>query len=202
MSTQAIGSAAYMSTYKLLQAANEQEQLYTEADRASKEADKSATSALGNDIAKYLAKIPKGDDGKLSFKDVDDYRAKLAKEWDDEVKKDLKKLGVDVSEKLPLSYDTKTGKITVTGKHKDKATIEKYLADNPDKVEGFKEIIQLGKLTSTANSNLSQSQMVQNIQYKAMTWWFADNSDPKTWFSGGGMMLGGMSTYSGLNLKV
>lgn len=202
MSTNAIGSAAYMSTYTLLQSANEQEQLYAEANKISKEGNDVMTSALGTDIAKYLAKIPKGDDGKLSFKDVDDYRAKLAKDWDAKVMADLKELGVNVSEDLPLTYDPDTGKITVSGDHEDKETIEKYLEDNPDKVKEFNEIIQLGKLTATADSKLSQSQQLMNLQQQSIAWWYADNTDPRTWFSGGGMMAGGGSAYTGLNLTV
>lgn len=203
MATQPVGSSGYLDTYALLQAANEEEQLYAQAEKAGKENDQTVTSALGNDIMSYLSKIPKGDDGKLSFKDVDEYRKKLETEWDVEVMADLQKLGVDITQQFPLSYDPTAGKVTVSSSHKDKVVIDKYFEDNPDKVKEFNEIIQLGKLTAEADSKLAQSQMVQNLQMQSLAWWYADNTDPANWFDGGGMLAGnGLSSYTGLNLKV
>lgn len=203
MSTQSIGSAGFSNTYSLLQAALEEEQLQAQAAKVEKESTTSGSSALGSDILGYLSKIPKGEDGRLSFKDVDDYRSTLETEWDVEVTADLQALGVDVTQQLPLSYDPATGKVTVSSSNKDKAVIDKYFEDNPDKVQEFQEIIQLGKLTAEADSKLSQSQLVQNLQQQAIAWWYEDNTDPASWFSGGGMLAGsGLSSYTGLNLTV
>ncbi|BCS89505.1 hypothetical protein [Pseudodesulfovibrio sediminis] len=202
MSTQAIGSGGYTNAYSLLRAANEEEQLVAQAKKVDQEAKASGT-AMGNDIMSYLDKVPKGSDGKLSFQEVDDYRTTLEEEWDAAVMADLKKLGVDVSTKIPLTYDTTTGKVTVASGNEDKAVIDQYFENNPDKVEDFNTILQLGKLTTTASTQLTQASFMQSLQQESLAWWYEDNSDPTDWFSGGGMLTGtGQSSYTGLNLLV
>ncbi|WP_319542227.1 hypothetical protein [uncultured Pseudodesulfovibrio sp.] len=204
MAIQSVGSNGYMDAYSLLQAANEEEQLKTRAAQMDKEQEKAGgSSGMANDIESYLAKIPKGADNRLSFLDVDKYRANLEAKWDITVTADLKALGVDVTKELPLTYDPASGKVTVAKGHEDKEIIDKYFVDNPDKVDEFQTVLQLGKLTNTASTQLSQGQMMQNLQFQSMSWWFADNSDPTSWFDGGGLMFGqGQSSYTGLNLKV
>lgn len=204
MAVQSVGSNGYMDAYSLLQAANEEQQLKARAAQMDKEQDKiESKNGMTSDIESYLSKIPKGTDNRLSFLDVDKYRADLEAKWDITVTADLKALGVDVTKELPLSYDPATGKVTVAKGHEDKEIIDKYFEDNPDKVEEFDTILQLGKLTNTASTKLSQGQMMQNLQVKAMSWWFADNSDPTSWFDGGGLMFGqGQTSYTGLNLTV
>jgi hypothetical protein len=206
MSTQSIGSYGYTSAYTKLREKAEEAKLYATAEQADKStaANTSETSSpMGKQIMDYLSEIPKGDDGTLSFKDVDEYRKKLETEWDVEVSSDLLKLGVDITQQLPLSYDPATGKVTVSKSHPDKAKIDAYFESNQDKVDEFEKILQLGKLTTTADEQLSQTEMGQNIQQQSLAWWFEDNSDPTTWFSGGGMMAGqGLSSYTGINIKV
>lgn len=200
-------AGGYGNTYALLQAANEENALKAEAasmDLAAKdEATKEGSTALESDILSYLSKIPKGDDNKLSFAEVDEYRTGLEEKWDVEVMADLEKLGVDITQQFPLTYDPDTGKVTVTSDHPDKETIDKYFEDNPDKVEDFETIIQLGKLTSLANSKLSQDQWSQNLQMDTLAWWYADNTNTGSWFETGGMVARqGQSAYTGLNLTV
>lgn len=200
-------AGGYANTYSLLQTANEENALKAEAarmDLASKEeAAKEGSTSVETDILSYLAKIPKGDDNRLSFEDVDNYRSELEKKWDVEVMADLEKLGVDITQQFPLTYDPDTGKVTVSGEHPDKETIDKYFEDNPDKVDQFHDIIQLGKLTNVANSKLSQDQLTQNLQMNTLAWWYADNTDPGSWFQTGGMVARqGQSAYTGLNLTV
>ena len=203
MSTESIGSSLLSSAYTRLQAANEQKKLYEEAAEISKEQAASGTSSMGQDILGYLSKIPKGDDGMLSFQDVDDYLGELETLWDASVMADLEKLGVDITQQFPLTYDTTTGKVTVSSDHKDKEIIDKYFKDNPDRVADFETIVQLGKLTNTAEDKLSQDMMTTNLQLESLAWWYEDNTDPTGWFAGGGMLaMGSGSSYLGLNLTV
>ncbi|BDQ34778.1 hypothetical protein [Pseudodesulfovibrio portus] len=203
MSTQSIGSSGYLDTYSLLKAAREEQQLMEEAVKADKEQATSGTSSMGQDILSYLSKIPKGEDGKLSFQDVDDYREELETFWDAEVMADLEELGVDITKQFPLTYDTNTGKVTVSGDHEDKEIIDQYFVDNPDKVAEFKTIVQLGKLTTTAEDKLSMDMLNTNLQLESLAWWYQDNTDPTSWFEGGGMLaMSGMSSYLGLNMTV
>jgi len=158
---------------------------------------------IRDQVNAYLSDIPKNGDGKLSFKDIEDYRKKLETEWDTSVKADLKKLGVNTDKEFPLSYDPATGKLTVSNGHPDKEKIDQYFESNSDKVEEFQKIVQLGKMTYMSKSSLSPLEIRKNIQQEAMAWWYGDNTDPTSWFKGGGLMLGqGQSSYSGLDIKV
>jgi hypothetical protein len=203
MSTQSIGSSGYLDTYSLLKAAREEQQLMDEAVKAGKDQTTSGTSSMGQDILSYLSQIPKGEDGKLSFQDVDDYRDKLETFWDAEVMADLEELGVDITKQFPLTYDSNTGKVTVSGDHEDKEIIDQYFVDNPDKVGEFETIVQLGKLTTTAEDKLSMDMLNTNLQLESLAWWYQDNTNPTSWFEGGGMLaMSGMSSYLGLNMTV
>ena len=202
MTTQSIGSYLLTNTYSLLQSAVEEKQLYAKASEMDKE---SGTTTMGVEISSYLAQVPKGDDNRLSFQDVADYREELGDKWDEEVMADLKELGVDTSKEFLMSYDPDTGKVTVPDGTDDAEIINKYFEDNPDKVKEFKTIIQLGKLASTAQTQLSQDQMMTDLQMDSINWWFQDNTDPSSWFSGGGLLALSQSSstaYTGLNLTV
>jgi len=195
-------SSGYTATYKLLQAASEEKALFEQA-RETSQSNSATTTSLGSDILSLLSKVPKGDDGKLSFQDVQDYREELGDAWDEKVMADLKELGVDVTQELSMSYDPETGKVSVASGTKGKEIIDKYFEDNPDVVGEFYDIVQLGKLTATADSKLSQAQYTQNLQLQSMAWWCQDNVDLQSWFDGGGLLaLQGQSSYTGLNLMV
>jgi len=194
-------SSGYTATYKLLQAASEEKALYEQARETSQSS--STTTSMGSDILSLLSKVPKGDDGKLSFQDVEDYREEMGDAWDEKVMADLKKLGVDVTQELSMSYDAATGKVTVAAGTKDKEIIDKYFEDNKDVVGEFYDIVQLGKLTATADSKLTQAQYAQNLKLQSMAWWCQDNVSLQSWFDGGGLLaMQGQSSYTGLNLMV
>ncbi|WP_319581574.1 hypothetical protein [uncultured Pseudodesulfovibrio sp.] len=205
MSISSIGSDLITGTYTLLRASVEEKQLREQAKALDEDSAKSsATTGLTSEISSLLDQIPKGDDNRISFQDVEDYREDLGDKWDASVMADLKALGVDVSSEFAMTYDPDTGKVTVPDSTKDAEVINKYFEDNPDKVQEFYNIIQLGKLTSTASSQLSQSEMVTSMQQQSLAWWYADNTDPTSWFEGGGLLaMGGSSaSYTGLNLMV
>ncbi len=207
MSTQPIGYANNSVLGSLLSQVNNQTQTEEQQAAAKQQTEFTGSwkSQIRSQIDSLLKDVPKGDDNKLSFQDIDDYRAKLEKEWDESVKADLKKLGVNTEKEFPLSWDAATGKLTVSKEHPDKEKIDKYFASNEDKVAEFQRIIQLGKMTSMSKENFTPTQMRQNIQKESMAWWYEDNSDPTTWFAGGGLLLGNgnnQASYTGLNLKV
>lgn len=204
MSTAAIGSNLITGTYTLLRASAEEKQLYAQAEKLTEDSSGNSSAGLASEILSILNQIPKGDDNRLSFQEVEDYREKLGDKWDDAVMADLKELGVDVSSEIAMTYDPSTGKVTVPAGTPDADIINRYFEDNPDKVEEFRNIIQLGKLASTATTKLSQNDLLTNLQQQSMAWWFADNSDPSTWFDGGGLLAFSQNNtaYTGLNLMV
>ncbi len=202
MSTLAVSSSAYNGLNSLTNQSSQNVEKRSDSNQSSP-LGVGMKSQIRAQIDEILKDVPKGDDGKLSFQDIEVHREKLEKEWDDSVKADLKKLGVNVDVEFPLSWDAATGKLTVNNSHPDKATIDNYFASNADKVEEFQNIIQLGKMTRSHTQKLEPSQLRQNIQAESMSWWYEDNSDPTSWFKGGGKMMGStQATFLGLNLKV
>ena len=196
-------TSGFTATYQLLQTASEEKALFEQARETSEANASSKTTSVGSDILALLSKVPKGDDGKLSFQDVKDYREELSDAWDEKVMADLEKLGVDVSGDLSMSYDAATGKVTVADGVKGKEIIDKYFEDNPDVVGEFYDIVQLGKLTATADSKLSQTQYAQSLKLQSMAWWYQDNISAQSWFDGGGLLaMQGTTSYTGLNLMV
>ena len=199
-------SSGFTETYALLQTASEEKALLTQAKKTSEETASSGQSTeIGTEIMSLLSRVPKGNDDRLSFQDVEDYRETLGKAWDKVVMADLKALGVDVSQEMPMTYDVDTGKVTVASGTKGKAVIDQYFEDNPEVVSQFYDIVQLGKLTSTAESKLSQDQRIQNIKLQSMAWWYEGNTDVQSWFDGGGLLAlqgQGATSYTGLNLVV
>ncbi len=197
-----LGTNAYAESRQLLQQLSGEKSGET-GHAAAQESGVNWKTSIRKGIEEVLADVPKGADGKLSFRDVDDYRNSLEETWDTQVKADLEKLGVDPNAKYPLTWDAATGKVVVQDGHPDKKVIDKYFEDNPDKVEEFQKIIQLGKLTSTSRSTLSPVDMKRSIQQQTMAWWFEDNTDPRTWFSGGSSLRGyGLAAFTGLDIKV
>lgn len=204
-STTSIGSDLITGTYNLLRASVEEKQLRQKAETLDSESNATTGSTgLKSEISTLLDQIPKGSDNRLSFQEVKDYREALGDKWDLEVMADLKGLGVDVSKEFVMTYDPDTGKVTVPEGTKDADVINQYFEDNPDKVKEFYDIVQLGKLTATASSQLSQSQMMTSLQQQSLAWWYADNTDPTSWFEGGGLLSigSGATSYTGLNLMV
>lgn len=204
MSTESIGAYTYSSAYSSLRASAEEQKLKQLAAKTDQEnVAATGNTAIANEIMGFLSDIPKGEDGKLSFQDVDDYRATLETEWDLAVMADLEALGIDIDQQFPLTYDPATGKVTVAKGHKDKEAVDAYFEANPDKVEEFNQILQLGKLTTVADSQLSQTELTTNLQQQSLAWWYQDNTDPTSWFDGGSLMLTqGQSSYKSLNLMV
>lgn len=204
-STTSIGSDLITGTYNLLRASVEEKQLRQKAETLDSESNATTGSTgLKSEISTLLDQIPKGSDNRLSFQEVKDYREALGDKWDLEVMADLQGLGVDVSKEFVMTYDPDTGKVTVPEGTKDADVINQYFEDNPDKVKEFYDIVQLGKLTATASSQLSQSQMMTSLQQQSLAWWYADNTDPTSWFEGGGLLSigSGATSYTGLNLMV
>lgn len=201
MTTEAIGYSSYSSSdLLLLQSSND-----GQTQQAQKET--SGTGSLKSQIREQinglLANIPKGDDGKLSFKDITNYLEEQEAAWDESVKADFTKLGIDLSKEFPLTYDPANHTVTVAEGHPDKSLIDKYFELNPEKVEKFEEIVQIGKMNRISSSTLSLSELKRDIQQNSMAVWYEDNSDPSSWFTGGGMLFGNnVASYTGLDIKV
>lgn len=163
----------------------------------------SSMSQVREQVESLLENIPRSNGDKLTFKDLADYKETLEKEWSEQFEADMTKLGVDTSIDIKLSVDSSTGVVTAQTGHPDKAAIDKYFRDNPEMAERFEEGAQLSKLTSTAERNLTPSELRQSLSAQSMSIWFESNSSASSLLMGGGMVLNQSgATYASLDLKV
>lgn len=163
----------------------------------------SSMSQVREQIESLLANIPRSNGDKLTFKDLADYKETLEKEWSEQFEADMTKLGVDTSIDIKLSVDSSTGVVTAQKGHPDKAAIDKYFLDNPEMAEKFEEGVQLSKLTSTAERNLTPSELRQSLTAQSMSIWFESNSSASSLLMGGGMVLNQAgAAYASLDLRV
>ncbi|KAB1442084.1 hypothetical protein [Pseudodesulfovibrio senegalensis] len=144
----------------------------------------------------------------LSFSDLQEEADELEDEFDKQVKDELKALGVDTDKSFQLRYDEKTEKM-VCSNHPDKDKIEAYFNSNPDRVEQFRDIVDLRAITGYAQSNMSsqlfQTQMSpqlfqRQMDYLSMSVWMGSM---ESGFTGTmNMSASGSNFYQGLNLQV
>lgn len=144
----------------------------------------------------------------ISFSDLQKEADELEDEFDKQVKEELKALGVDTDKSFQLRYDAKTKKM-ICSNHPDKEKIEEYFNSNPDRVEQFRDIVDLRAITHYAQGNMSpqlfQNRMTpqlfqQQMEYLSMSVWM---DSMQGGFTGTmNMSSGGSSFYQGLNLQV
>jgi len=161
------------------------------------------SASARNFIETLLSEVPAGEDGRISFYDVVAYKGALESQWDSEINDGLARLGVDMSRPFRLMIDPSSGKVTAGSDHPDKARIDAYFAANHDKETDFRKIVQFGKLADHAQNSLSDSEMEERLVPQAMAWWYRNNMDTSSLFTGGGVIFGsGGSSYKGLDIRV
>lgn len=150
----------------------------------------SSISDVGSAISNLLSEVPNSG-GKLTFKDVMEYRDKLQEEFETALKEDLEAIGVDTDVEFTLNYDAASGKVTVDPNHPDKAKIDNYFDQNPDRCDEFAKIVSLSNISNTAENRLRPSQLKQQIQASAMeTWWSSDSASS---IASGNLLFGASS---------
>lgn len=205
MATQPIEHKVYSYTYKKPRRPQEDVDFPLGPEQSKKRQDDAPQTGSGvrGHIRALLANVPRRDDGRLSFKDVADYRDAVEAGWDRSVNAALTGLGVDVSRPFRLMTDPSTGAVTAGSDHPDKGRIDNYFASNQDKAEEFTRIIQLGKLVDTSDKRLTPDEMEQTLPLDAMAWWYQTNMDNGALFKGGGVVFGaGGSAYKSLDIRV
>ncbi len=154
-------------------------------------------------VEELLADVPKQGD-KLTFADIKSYRENRLEEFQKTVREGLEALGVDLSKDLNLSYDANSGKVTA-GNHPDKAKVERFFESNSELTQEYASLLQLTKLTETADVKISPTDMRRRIQSSMMSAWYSENTDD---FFGGSlaMSLAGVNSqiqaYTGLSLRI
>lgn len=205
MSTQPIEHKGYGYTYRKPRKPQDDVDFPLGPEQSKKrqsESEHSRTTIRGR-IGALLSDIPRGDDNTLTFNDIVAYRDSLEKDWDAVVSSDLAGLGVDVDRKFRLTHDPSSGKVKADSDHPDNQKIDQYFVSNQDMADDFEAILQLGKLVDVAERRLSPTDMGLSLTPEAMAWWFENNMDAASLFSGGGIIFGmGASAYKGLDIRV
>ncbi|QJB55145.1 hypothetical protein [Pseudodesulfovibrio sp. zrk46] len=154
-------------------------------------------------VRALLADVPKSGEGRLSFRDIVNYRDSQEKDWEALATHDLRGLGVDTERSFRLMHDPSTGLVTASNDHPDKARIDQYFASNQEVADEFKSVLQLGKLVDVAERKLTPEQMDQTLDSEAMGWWYQSNMEASALFSGGGIIYGaGSFAYKGIDIRV
>lgn len=155
---------------------------------------------VSNTVKSLLSEVPNSG-GKLTFKDVMEYRDELQKKFEASLKKELEAIGVDTDTEFTLSYDAASGKVTVDQNHPDKAKIDNYFDQNSEKREEFAKIVSYSNISNVAKNKLSPGQIRQQIQASAVEKWWSSRSGSS--MANGNMMFGaGAPKFIGLNAVV
>ncbi len=156
---------------------------------------------ISQSVKSLLDEVPSSG-GKLTFKDVMDYRDALQEKFEAELKSDLEAIGVNTDIEFTLSYDAAGDKVTVDQNHPDKAKIDNYFDQNPERREEFAKIVSYSNISNVAENKLSPGQLKQQIQASAMeTWWSSGSASS---IASGNMLFGAASglQFFGLNTVV
>lgn len=124
-----------------------------------------------------LARIPKDENGRLTFTDAKQYKEMLEKDFRGTVAEGLRKLGVDEDVEFTLKLDPATGEMKVNCATEDKEKIEAFFEANPKLVKQFEEIHTLESATSYVGRKVSTPQLRREIQLQAASFWNNQNSD-------------------------
>ncbi|MFV0420647.1 hypothetical protein [Oleidesulfovibrio sp.] len=152
-----------------------------------------------------LEGIEPSSNGKITFAMLDEHRNKMEKDFAEQVKADLRELGVAEDIDFRLVADPVTGNVEVVSSHADKAKVEQYLKDNPEMVEKFKQIQTISNLDRARQFNgISKTDMKREIQMEALGSFFM--SATNNGMGAGSMMMdyfqGSASIINGLNMRI
>lgn len=204
MSTQRIEQTVQGYTYQRPKKAREDVEfpLAPEQSKTRQDGDSGSGDGARGRIRSLLDRVEGDRDGAASFADVIACHESLQSGWNAAVGEDLAELGVNVGVPFRLMYDP-AGVVSVAGDHPDREMIESYFTANPGRVRELGDILQLGRLASTAETRLSRAELDRPMAAGAMTEWYAANLSPGTLFSGGGVLVGaGGTVYRGLDIRV
>lgn len=115
----------------------------TAARRATMYTGSNTMAGIARQVETALANVQPDSNGRITFQQVADHKKKLENDFAEEVKKDLRALGVDENIEFRL-VSVSGGGISVLSDHEDAAMVERYFKANPEMVERFNQIETLG----------------------------------------------------------
>lgn len=163
------------------------------------------TSQGREQLQKVLSDMREAGYTSINFDDIEKYRKEMEAKFTEDIKADLAKLGVDPDIEFTLVVDA-NGAVQVVSDHEDKAIIEKYLKDNPEKVEDFKEIQAMANMKRSAQKVTSDPKTFKlSLQAEAIQAFFnaTENSNADYFSQIANFGTNGTTSYFlGLNQSV
>lgn len=155
----------------------------------------SSLTTLASALSCVMDDMNLGANDTVSFRALAEYQKKLQSTFTEQVKTDLRKLGLDENTQFSLAAGANgSGVSVICDDAEAKAVIEKYLKDNPDVVTGFEKIQSLNKLEESRKNRKIDVDAIRNrLQIESMTAWFSTNNSLASFYSGGA------AYYSGIN---
>ncbi len=139
-------------------------------------------------LSEAIANIRSQSKERITFETIESYRQTMEAQFSDNLRAALKEKGVDPNIEFKLVADA-DGKVSVVSDHKDKAMVEKYLADNPKVTEQFLHIQALSNVQRTAENSLatatgsSVAQIRKQLQAQAVEAYFSVMEDTDSSFA-------------------
>lgn len=103
----------------------------------------SSMAGIARQVQAALAGVEPDSNGRITFKQVEEYKKTQEASFAEDVKSDLRELGVDEDIEFRLVSDGKGG-ISVISDHPDADLVERYFKANPEMVDRFNSMEMLG----------------------------------------------------------
>lgn len=185
------------------EASEQNEKTSSESSSSSSGKGSATDPVVQQKVSDLMAELSKSGFSKLSFKDIKAQREAIEKQFDKEVREELKALGVDTDKKFQLIYDESSGKIVVGNDHPDKKVIESYFAANPERVKQFNVILDMQQVEELAQNRLEPQQFRAKITQQSMAFWLNQNAQSDMFSGIRGIMFDIENSYMrSLNMRV
>lgn len=147
---------------------NEAAATRAQARRAAMYTGNNTMAGIAKQVESALEGVTADSNGRITFQQVAEHKKKLEAEFAEDVKKDLRALGVDENIEFRLVSDNNNG-VSVVSDSKDSALIERYFKANPEMVERFNKIEMLGNFDRARQyQNKPITDMRKEIQMQAV----------------------------------
>ncbi len=148
-----------------------------QARRATMYTANNTMSGIARQVTAALEGVEPDSNGRITFQQVADHKKALEEAFAEDVKADLKELGVDEDIEFRLVADN-AGGVAVVSDHPDAELVERYFKANPEMVERFNKIEMLGNFDRAREfQSRPITDMRKEIQMQAVDAFMTSASD-------------------------
>lgn len=131
-------------------------------------------SALSIAVKQAMTTLGLGKNDRVTFASLNEARLVMEEAFTEQVKKDLKALGVDEEINFRLVTNSQGG-VSVISTHPDAGKIESYFRDNPDMVVKFQEIQAMSNVEEARKASGYDVKAVRDrLAVESMVAWYAE----------------------------